>query len=176
MCSSDLEMIYNYLGSGKNYIENMNIDGKELLRISNPMTENFEYVRSSILPSLLESEAVSGNAPFPHRIFELGKVAYRDDSENYGSKTRQHLGFLQASADANYNSIASQVQALMYFLSQEFSLQELQDPRFIPGRAASILWKGRAIGVFGEISPEVLENWGLGMPCVAAEIDRKSVV
>ncbi len=165
------EMIYNYLGSGKNYIENMNIDGKELLRISNPMTENFEYVRSSILPSLLESEAVSGNAPFPHRIFELGKVAYRDDSENYGSKTRQHLGFLQASADANYNSIASQVQALMYFLSQEFSLQELQDPRFIPGRAASILWKGRAIGVFGEISPEVLENWGLGMPCVAAEID-----
>ncbi len=170
------EMIYNYLGSGKDYIERMCIEGKDALRISNPMTENYEYVRPSILPSLLSSEAVSANAVFPHRIFEVGKVAYRCDEENYGSRTRQHLGFLQASGDANYNIIASQVNALMYYLSREYKLAELDDGRFIPGRAAAVIWKGKKIGVFGEIHPQVLENWGLATPCIACEIDIEELL
>ncbi|HKK64860.1 MAG TPA: phenylalanine--tRNA ligase subunit beta, partial [Clostridia bacterium] len=44
------EMMYNYLGSGKDFIEKMEISGDDSIRIANPMTENYEYVRSSILP------------------------------------------------------------------------------------------------------------------------------
>ena len=46
------EMIYNYLGSGKDYIEKMGITGDTLVRISNPMTENYEFLRNSIFPGL----------------------------------------------------------------------------------------------------------------------------
>ncbi|MDR2363401.1 MAG: hypothetical protein LBD65_03190, partial [Spirochaetaceae bacterium] len=42
---------------------------------------------------------------------------------------------------------------------------------FIPGRAALIRYQGEIAGVFGEIHPEVLENWGLTVPCTAAELD-----
>jgi len=70
------EMMYNYLGSGKDYIEKMNVDGREYIQIVNPMTENYEFVRASILPSLLNSESVSANAVYPHKIFEAGKVAF----------------------------------------------------------------------------------------------------
>jgi len=165
------EMIYNYLGSRKDYVEKMLGDGKRIVRISNPMSENFEYVRDSVLPCLMMSESVSGNAVYPHRIFEVGKVAYLDDRENYGVRTRQHMGFLDASSDANFNTVSSRLQAIFYYLNREYDVEEASDSRFIPGRAASILHKGEKIGVFGELHPALLEAWGVTMPCTAAEFD-----
>jgi phenylalanyl-tRNA synthetase beta chain len=169
------EMIFNYLGSGKDYIEKMNIAGTDagnaVIEISNPMTENFQFVRPSILPSLLAAEAVSGNAVYPHKIFEAGKVAFRCEEENTGTRTRQQLGFLTASNNANFNDMASEVSTLLYYLDHEYTVVESQDPRFIAGRQASVLKAGKAVGIFGEIHPEVLQNWDIGMPCSAAEFD-----
>jgi phenylalanyl-tRNA synthetase beta chain len=170
------EMIFNYLGSKKDYIERMTIDSSKVIEISNPMTENFQFVRPSILPSLLSAEAPSGNAAYPHRIFEIGKVAYRCEEENTGTRTRQHLGFLSASSDANFNEAASQVASLLYYLDHEYNVAESDDPRFIHGRQAEILIKGKAVGVFGEIHPAVLENWTIGTPCIACEIDLEELM
>jgi len=170
------EMIFNYLGSGKDYIEKMNIDGSKVIEISNPMSENFQFVRPSILASLLSAEATSGNAAYPHRIFEIGKVAYRCDEENTGTRTRQHLGFLSASSDANFNEAASQVASLLYYLDHEYTVTESADPRFIPGRQAAIMIKGKQAGIFGEIHPQVLENWIIGVPCVGVEMDLEELM
>ncbi len=165
------EMVYNYLGSGRDYITRMNRIGENIIRIANPMTENYEYVRDSILPCLLNSEAVSGNAVYPHHIFEVGKVAYLDSRENYGTRTKNYLGFMSASKDAGFNEISSQVSAIFFYLNREYALRELEDPRFIPGRCAEIVSKGEPAGYFGEIHPSVLENWGIQMPITAGEID-----
>ena len=170
------EMIYNYLGSRKDFVENMRGKGEDIIRISNPMTENFEYVRDGIMASLFISESVSGHAVYPHKIFEVGKVAYKDENDNYGAITRQYLGFLQAEKDANYNTAAAQIQTVFYYLSREFDVEESDDTRFISGRAASVLYKGKRIGVFGEVHPELLENFGLYMPCTAAEIDIEALL
>jgi phenylalanyl-tRNA synthetase beta chain len=178
------EMIYNYLGSRKDLVENMGEDGSRIIRISNPMSENHEYVRDSVLASLLMSESVSGHSVYPHRIFEIGKVAYRNPEENYGVSTRQYAGFLHAGGDANFNTLAGQIQALFYYINREYEAEDAPgrftgktgDPRFIPGRAALIRYKGKAAGVFGEIHPGVLEKWGITVPCTAAEIDLDTLL
>jgi phenylalanyl-tRNA synthetase beta chain len=170
------EMIYNYLGSRRDLVERMCGDGARILRIANPMTENYEYVRDSVLASIMMSESVSGHSVYPHRIFEIGKVAFRDPGENYGARTRQFLGFVHTARDANFNTAAAQLQTLFYYISRGYDLEESADPRFIPGRAASVLYHGERIGVFGEIHPQVLENWGLTMPGIAAEIDLDALL
>ncbi|MDR0497387.1 MAG: phenylalanine--tRNA ligase subunit beta [Treponema sp.] len=167
------EMIYNYLGSRKDLVEKMRGDGKSIIRISNPMTENYEYVRDSIIASLLTSEAVSGHSVYPHKFFEIGKITYWD---NDSSITRQYLGFLHADRDANFNTAAAQIQTLFYYISREYEVQESADPRFISGRAALILYKGKSIGVFGEVHPQVLENWGVTFPCTAGEMDIEDLL
>ena len=170
------EMIYNYLGSGKNLVEKMLGDGKKILRISNPMTENYEYVRDSIISSLMESEAASGHVSYPHKIFEVGKVAYKCEDDNYGSVTRQYLGFLHTDRESNFNTISSQIQTLFYYLGRDYDLEESSDERFIAGRAAAILYKEKKIGVFGELHPQLLENWGLNMPGSAGELDIEALL
>jgi len=169
-------LVQNFTKNSQDFVEKMKGAGEKIIRISNPMTENYEYVRDSILASLVESESVSGHSVYPHKIFEIGKIAYLDERENYGSSTRQYLGFLHADREASFNTAAAQIQTLFYYLSREYAVEESQDPRFIPGRAAAVVYKGRAIGVFGEVHPEVLENWGVTMPCSAAEIDIEALL
>ena len=170
------EMIYFYLGSRKDFIDRMNIGGHDVVQIANPMTENYEYVRNSILPCLLASESVSANAMYPHRVFEIGKVAYLDSTDNQGSVTRNYLGFLSADGDTNYNEVHSTVSALLYYLSCDYSLVEAKDPRYIPGRCADIMYKGAKIGLFGELHPTVLGNWGIGVPCTSCEINLDGIL
>lgn len=165
------EMIYNYLGSGKDFITKMNVPADGAIRIANPMTENFEYVRPSVLPGLFQSEAVSSKAPYPHRIFEAGKVAFIDESQNYGSSTRQRAGLLCSHQSADYNEMAGVVSALLYYLGAEYTVEDCDDPRFLPGRQARVMVKGIDVGLFGEVHPAVLENWGITMPCAAGELD-----
>ena len=165
------EMAYGYLGSGKDFIERMGTDPAQAVRIENPMAESFEYVRPSILPSLMNSESVSSRAPYPHRIYEAGKVAFIDPTQNYGVSTRQRLAFLLSHASADYNEAASYVATLLYFLGKDYAIAEAEDPRFIVGRQARIIYKGEPIGIFGELHPRVLEAWSVTMPCSAAEID-----
>jgi phenylalanyl-tRNA synthetase beta chain len=170
------EMIYNYLGSGKDFIEKMNSTPDSVIRISNPMTENFEYVRPSTLPGLLQSESVSNKAPYPHRIFEAGKVAFLDGAQNYGTLTRQKIGFLCSHATADYNELAGVVSALLYYLGEDYVVEDSDDPRFLPGRQAKVTVRGASIGVFGEVHPAVLDNWGIRMPSVAGELDLDSML
>ena len=170
------EMIFNYLGSKRDYIDRMNVDATDVIEIANPMSENYQFVRPSIIASLLRAESAAANALFPHKIFEIGKVAFLAPEENTGTKTVQSLGFMTAANNANFNALASEVSSLLYFLDHKYEVKEVADPRFIPGRQAAILVDGKQVGIFGEVHPQVLENWQITVPCVAGEINLEALM
>jgi phenylalanyl-tRNA synthetase beta chain len=148
----------------------MGIDGSDVVEIGNPMTESADTVRNSIIPNLLSTEAASAHAAYPHRVFEIGKVARLDPAENLGSRTHNTLGFLVSDREAGFNDVDAHALALLYYLAVEAQLAPVEDPRFISGRAAEIRVKGRRVGIMGELHPQCLENWGIQMPCAAAEL------
>jgi phenylalanyl-tRNA synthetase beta chain len=170
------EMIFNYVGSKHDYIDNMGIDPAKVIEIANPMSENYQFIRPEIISSLLRAESGSANAQFPHKIFEIGKVAYLCDEENTGTRSRQKLGFLTAGTNANFNDAASEVSALLYFLDHKYEVSESSDPRFIPGRQAAVIVNGKEVGVFGEVHPQVLTNWAVSVPCAAGELDLEELM
>lgn len=78
---------------------------------------------------------------------------------------------MTAEKEANYNKIASEVSALFYYLNIDYKVKETTDSRFILGRVAMCSVGNKVVGVFGELSPDILENWEISMPCVMAEFD-----
>jgi hypothetical protein len=46
-----------------------------------------------------------------------------------------------------------------------------KDGCFFPGRAATVMWKGRVVGSFGVVHPEVLDRIGLSNPASVMEVD-----
>jgi len=103
-------------------------------------------------------------------VFEVGKVARTDERDNYGSVTLDTLAVLIADAAADFNLLNQDLAALLFYLRVEYELRESDDQRFIAGRAAEITHNGASIGVFGELHPQVLENWGITVPCVGGEV------
>jgi phenylalanyl-tRNA synthetase beta chain len=56
-------------------------------------------------------------------------------------------------------------------MNHTYSLEPIQHPSFLAGRVGSIVSDGKQVGVIGELHPEVLERWQIGVPAVAFEIN-----
>lgn len=178
------EMVFNYLGSGRDYIEKMYPEDEQdaalarTVQVDNPMSENYAFVRPSLLPSLLAAEGVSANAVYPHDVFEIGKAAEQYEPDPSGTRTLTNLGFLTADRNAGFNLINSRISVIMFYMGLEYSLREARDGRFIPGRVAEIVLPGEKepVGIFGELHPRVLELWGVQVPCTAGEINVEGLL
>jgi phenylalanyl-tRNA synthetase beta chain len=81
------------------------------------------------------------------------------------------LGALIAHADAHFSELHSCLDTLMYYLNHTYKLEPIQHPSFLSGRAGRILLGQRSVGVIGELHPEVLEHWQIGVPAVAFDLD-----
>ncbi|MDC4206822.1 MAG: phenylalanine--tRNA ligase subunit beta [Candidatus Manganitrophus sp.] len=175
------EVFSNVLGSRQEFVERMRVEqvGKErpegrLIEIKNPMTERFSILRPWLLPSLLRVESASSKAFYPHRIFEVGEVA-RFTPSGEETETRVHLAALMAHPTANFSELHAVLEAFFYNLSVRYRLEAISHPTFIEGRAGAIFVGEREAGIIGEIDPEVLTRWQIGMPAAAFEIDIESL-
>ena len=135
------------------------------------MSQNFSALRQWMLPSLLRVEAASNRAFYPHRMFEAGEVARYDLTHPLGSRTVTVLCGMIAHADAHFSEAHSCLDTLFYYVSQAYGLEPIQHPSFLAGRVGGIVSDGKQVGVIGELHPEVLERWQIGVPVVALEID-----
>ncbi len=168
------EIISNILGSPDHYSGFMRLHGTEWGRtvdVDNVMSLSFSCLRQWMLPSLLRIEASSSRAFYPHRLFEAGDVAIPDDAHELGSQTETVLGALIAHATTHFSEIHSSLDVLFYYLGKEYSLEPLQHPSFLEGRAGRILVSGKSVGVIGEVHPEVLERWQIAMPVAAFDVN-----
>jgi phenylalanyl-tRNA synthetase beta chain len=173
------EIISNILGSPENYSRAMRLDGTEwgrMVEVGNAMALTFSCLRQWILPSLLRVEAASSRAFYPHRLFEAGEVAIRDDAHEWGSRTETVLGAAIAHATAHFSEIHSCLDVLLYHLAKEYSLEPVQHPSFLEGRAGRIMVSGKPLGIIGEIHPEVLERWQIAVPVVSFEVNLSQLI
>ncbi len=172
------EMLFPYLGSKRMFVdalypEDMRSDiALSLVKVSNPISENYEFVRSSALAQLLEAERISAHSPYPHKMFEIGKVAVRDNKNDYGIRTDTVLSFLLAGTEANFTEINSVIAAILYYENIRWHVQPLVDARFIENRCACVVRSDDDIvlGVFGELHPRVLEAFDITMPCAGGQL------
>jgi len=159
------------LSSKEALLERMNRSDAELVEIDNVMSLQYGVLRDSLLPSLLAVEAASGKAVYPHKVFELGEVALRDPAAQDETATRTCLGCLCADAEASVSEMQSLLDVLSHFLERSLSLRPAEHPSFMEGRSAEVLLDERIVGRLGELHPEVLTRWGVGVPCSCLEID-----
>ncbi|AIY89442.1 phenylalanine--tRNA ligase subunit beta [Geoglobus acetivorans] len=132
--------------------------------VMHPLTEEHTVLRTHILPKLIELLRHNKHEAMPQRIFEVGDVVVN-------TKNRLSLAACVTHSRANFAEIRSVVQAVMHELDIEWEAQESDDRAFIKGRRADIIVRGKKVGVFGELHPEVLERFEITMPVVGFELE-----
>ncbi|MCX9012206.1 MAG: phenylalanine--tRNA ligase subunit beta [Candidatus Methanoperedens sp.] len=136
---------------------------KGITHILYPISEDHTIVRPSLLPNLLEILSINQHRELPQRIFEVGETVMN-------CMTGQRLGAVAIHPQANFTEIQSVVDAVMRERHLEYEVAESGDPAFIEGRRADIMINGERAGVFGEIHPEVILNFGLEHPIIGFEL------
>ncbi len=168
------EIISNILGAPEQYRDWMRLAGSpwgETVEVDNVMSLSFSCLRQWMLPSLLRVEAASSRAFYPHRLFESGDVAIPDPNHDLGSRTETVLGAMIAHAAAHFSEIHSCLDMLFYHFGKDYRLEPVAHPSFLEGRAGKIAAGGETLGVIGEVHPEVLERWQIGVPVVAFDVN-----
>ncbi len=141
---------------------------KDYVPVMHPLTTEHTILRTSLLPKLLELLSYNKHHEMPQMVFEVGDVVVN-------LKNRLHLAACITHSRANFSEIRSYVQAVMRELDLPWEVRESGDEAFIDGRRGEISVNGRAVGVFGEVHPEVLESFELTMPVSAFEIDLSAL-
>jgi phenylalanyl-tRNA synthetase beta chain len=143
---------------------------EKLCKILNPVNQNYTAVRRSLLPNLLEFLSKNQHNEMPQKVFEVGKVIIGGDKERIFSSC------VISNSTVNYEELSSILDALISNLGYKLKLEKVADNRFIKGRVAKVFVDKKLAGVIGEITPAVLENFGLETPVAAFEIELEFLI
>ena len=156
-----------------------------LLRIKNPMAENRDALRRSLLPGLLEALALNARQDQgAARLFELGSVFWKTNRD--GVEQPQVLALAAHIPAGGADAAAAELRALQATLAtvrDRFVLPTTDFKQavfasespgrfagFHPGRTGEILDGDEPIGIVGEVHPEVATQLGLPGRAVVAEV------
>ena len=154
------------------YVDRVN-DYNDVVAVVGSKSEEHEILRSSLLPSLLRSLSHNIHEEYPQRLFEIGKVF----SLNEHPVERWNLCSVIAHDEADYTEAKSVVQTLIGVgLGRELKALPTMISTYLEGRVAYLYIAEKKVGVIGEISPSILENFRIRVPVVASEIDLTKLV
>lgn len=130
---------------------------------------DYKFLRSSLMPSIFKILSENLDSEYPQKIFELGTCFKKDEKESTGIKEFQHLSI--ALTPSNFTELKQILEYLARMLEIELKIEETENEKFIEGRIGKIMFKGREIGVIGEIHPSLLNSLHLKMPVSYLEVD-----
>ena len=143
------------------------------LRLANPLSREFEYLRKSLLNTSLE--ALARNLRFLDRvaIFEIAHVYLPVDGQELPDEPlrlsitlcgpREQRSWLASeSQPMDFYDIKGLVETLCSHLGvEQTGYAPVEHPTFQPGRVAALTLNGQQIGVLGEVHPSVRASFDL---------------
>ena len=159
------------------HYKKMRRKAEKSVKLANPISTEYTMMRQDLLPSLMKNLADNKHESFPQKLFEVSDVVRLNSKQETRCERRLHLAAVSSHATANFTEIKSALEALMANMGlNRWKIRETKHSSFIDGRAATISFKNKQIGMVGEVHPEVLNNFELENPTAAFEIDLEMLI
>ncbi len=170
------EVVNSTLANYKEHFEYMMVEG-DPVRILNPVSAEYNILRSSLIPCLLKVLSSNKHESFPQMIFEVGDVVVLDEEAETGARRILHLAGAITHSEANFTEIKSVAEGVVREIgAKNYVFRATSHPSFIHGRCAEVRINENLIGIVGEIHPKVLNNFELEYPVCVFEYDLQSLL
>jgi len=159
------------------------------VRILNPLNEEQSVMRTSLVPSLLDT--VSRNISYRSRdlrLFELRPVFYPLDGQDGGREElrlaavlcgrQQPEGWAQSTANVDFYDLKGVVEQLLTALRIEqvrFDATN-SEPYLHPGKSCTLMQDKTELGTMGEIHPQVLANFEIEEPVFLIDLSMEKLL
>lgn len=170
-------MTYSFL-SPKAY-DKIGMPEQDCLRnsvtISNPLGEDTSIMRTTALPSMLDTLARNyNNRNGAVALFELASEYYPVEGQELPDEKTKLIAGLYGD-DCDFFTAKGMVEQLLdtLFISNYEFESSSDEYAYHPGRCAHIMIDDTVIGVIGEIHPKVAENYGINerILCFTLDVD-----
>lgn len=168
-----LEVLNSSLTSNKVLYDMANRKATGVISVLDSKSQEHTLLRDMIIPGMLENISRNIHEPYPQKIFETGTVF----SLGNPVSEKINLAALSTHKEASFTEIKSILQsALKTGFGIEAETKTSSHPTFEEGRTASVHVNGKEIGVIGQISSKITDNYKLREPVVGFEIQLSGLI
>lgn len=147
---------------------------KQLISLGDSKNTEFEVLRNSLIPSLINTFSMNIHEKYPQKLFEIGKTFFvtgKEITENWS------LCVSIAHNTTDYTEIKSSLESFMkYCFNAYVTTPRYETDYFLSGHSARIVMNDEIIGKMGEIHPQVLENLNLRTLVTIFEFDLSALI
>jgi phenylalanyl-tRNA synthetase beta chain len=164
---------YSYSFVSKELMEKAGYDPSVMLHLQNPLTVEYEVMRTTLLPSLLQAASENRERESVMRLFEVANVYYPTTS---GWKDlpmeRAELGAIYLGMKEPWRQAKGYVEHVLAECGiEEVSWRRLSTDSFWhPGRTVQAFVRGDLIATVGEVSPKISERFKLDGPVALVDL------
>ena len=184
LVNNGLSEIYTYGFVSEKDLEKANIS-EELkhtaITIKNPLSDEYKLMRPSTIPSMLQTLATNANKKNQNvKLYDISR-SYKNinnEVENGEIPLQENILTLGMYGDnLDFYTLKGLVENVLETVSvNRYDIEkETKNGSYHPGRCANIKVGIDTIATFGEVHPEVLENYGIEKRAYLAELNLTKI-
>lgn len=160
-----------------------NMEGHaEPLKVVHPMSNELEYLRTSLRGSLISTLAANQrHDEFGFRIFEVGRVYIPRESDlpiekemavGLVSGLRVSGDWLSSAETFDFFDAKGILETFLDLINVQVDFESINEDIFVSGRSAQMLANGKSVGIIGEVDSKILDGFEIGLsPVTLFELD-----
>ena len=171
--------VYNYSMVSAKTLESMGYLTKQAIRIANPLNEDMEYMRSTLLPQILQNVSDNADNFSNQKIFELSNIYIPVK----GNDLPKELLKLTLAVTGDSKNIFALVKGAAEFLLKkmgiadyEFKISDDNCPIWEKGRCLDVYIDNKFIGQFGIPSTDITDRFGVNQGVALADFNFQTMV
>ena len=163
---------------------------RKVIEIINPIVDEFSVMRTTMAYSVLATAAYNAARQLPSiKIFETGKIYLPKELplQDFPVEVpvlaavmtgkRNELNWSTSRDALDFYDMKGVVEGLMEKLMlTEYKLVPVDEPYLHPGKSCAIEVEGKQIGYFGELHPQVQDNFGFNAETYLLELQIEPLV
>ncbi|MCR5484675.1 MAG: phenylalanine--tRNA ligase subunit beta [Clostridiales bacterium] len=150
---------------------------RKSLVIMNPLGEDTSIMRTTTVPSMMDVLSRNfNNRNASAKMFEISNVYIPVEGSDLPDE-RKTVTLGMFGEDCDFFTLKGVIEELMRVVGiKDYDVKAVSDCEYLhPGRAAELSAEGETIGLFGEVHPDVLENYGIGVKAYVASFDYATI-
>lgn len=178
--ASGLNEILTYSFVSPRGVDKINLpqddEKREFVKLLNPLGEETSVMRTTLIPNMLEVLATNVS----HKVkkayaFECGHI-FKPQESGLPIETN-HLSIGMYGSEVDFFVLKGIIENIFNSVGLKgYEIEpETTNTTFHPGRCAKVLYNNICLGVFGELHPNVIENYNLGQRVYVCEINTDLV-
>jgi len=166
--ASGCSEIYTYtffsLDTLKKAISEDNKKLYNLVKLENPLSKDFEYMRTTTVPHMLEAlERNNLRKNNDVKLFDLGKVFLNAENilNNELCNEQLHLTLGMYGDNLNFYELKDIVSNILRNFKIEIDIVRSTETYLHPGMSADLLFNDEVVATIGKVNPKIIQNYTL---------------